>query len=122
VFGVNEALWRVELVSSVGGSIRIVRFVSTRAQGAVWGLGSLDVTVTNVGDTQLNFTSITITGTKAGDFSQTNTCGASITAGASCIVTVTFKPTAKGSRSAVLRISDDGGGSPQTVNLTGTGT
>jgi hypothetical protein len=33
-----------------------------------------------------------------------------------------FKPTAKGSRSATVNISDDGGGSPQQVNLAGTGT
>jgi hypothetical protein len=38
VFGVNEALWRIDSVPSVGGSIQIVRFVSTTAQDAVWGL------------------------------------------------------------------------------------
>jgi len=38
VFGVDEALWRIDSVLSVGGSIQIVRFVPTRAQGAVRGL------------------------------------------------------------------------------------
>jgi hypothetical protein len=35
---------------------------------------------------------------------------------------VVFKPTATGQRSAKLTISDDGGGSPQAVMLSGTGT
>jgi hypothetical protein len=34
---------------------------------------------------------------------------------------VTFTPAATGARSASLLISDDGGGSPQAVALTGTG-
>jgi hypothetical protein len=76
--------------------------------------------LTNVGSTELNFASINITGARA-DFSQTNTCGGSIAGGASCTITVTFKPTAKGSRNAAVSISDDGGGSPQKVRLTGTG-
>jgi len=80
------------------------------------------VTLTNIGSTQLNFTGITITGTNATDFSQTNTCGTSIAGGANCGITVTFKPTATGTRKAVVSISDDGGSSPQKVFLTGTGT
>jgi len=80
------------------------------------------VTLTNVGSAQLNFTGITITGTNANDFSQTNTCGTSIAAVANCTITVTFKPTATGNRTAAVSISDDGGASPQKVTLTGTGT
>jgi hypothetical protein len=80
-----------------------------------------DVTLTNVGTAQLNFTGISVTGKNAGDFSQTNTCGTRIAGGASCTITMTFAPTATGTRKAVLSISDDGGGSPQKVNLTGKG-
>jgi archaellum component FlaF (FlaF/FlaG flagellin family) len=80
------------------------------------------VTLTNVGSTQLNFTGISITGTNAGDFSETNTCGASILGKASCTITVKFKPTAVGARNARVSIADDGGGSPQRVALAGTGT
>jgi uncharacterized membrane protein len=42
-------------------------------------------------------------------------------AGGSCSFGVTFKPTATGSRSATLTIGDNATGSPQVVNLTGTG-
>jgi hypothetical protein len=80
------------------------------------------VTLTNVGGAQLNFSGISITGTNVGDFSQTNTCGTSIAAKASCKITVKFKPTTTGKRMAAVSISDDGGGTPQKVYLTGTGT
>jgi len=82
----------------------------------------LSITLTNNGGAQLNFTGITIIGANAGDFSETNTCGTSIAANASCTLTVTFKPTAIGARTANLKISDDGGGTPQRVYLRGTGT
>src|SRR3989454_623555 len=50
--------------------------------------------LTNSGTATLTITSIAITGANSGDFSQTNTCGASVAAGANCSVSVTFKPTA----------------------------
>jgi hypothetical protein len=80
------------------------------------------VTLTNVGSTPLSFYKISITGTNAGDFSETNTCGNNIAAGANCTITVTFTPTATGKRKALMSIYDDGGGSPQYVSLAGTGT
>jgi hypothetical protein len=70
----------------------------------------------------VNITSITVTGTDAGDFAETNNCPAQMVSGASCFIKVTFKPLAKGKRTADVAISDDGGGSPQQVGLTGTGT
>jgi hypothetical protein len=80
------------------------------------------VTLTNTGNTQLIFTGIAITGTNANDFSQTNNCGTSIPAKANCAITVRFKPTATGTRTGSLSISDDGGASPQRAFLVGTGT
>jgi hypothetical protein len=82
------------------------------------------VTLTNTGNATLTFSGsgIAITGTNSGDFSQTNTCGASVAAGANCTISVTFKPTATGARSASVSITDNASGSPQTVSLAGTGT
>ncbi|MFC1401544.1 MULTISPECIES: choice-of-anchor D domain-containing protein [Streptacidiphilus] len=56
----------------------------------------------------------------SGDFAQTNTCGSSIAANGSCTVSVTFKPTATGSRSGSLTVN--AGGVTNTVALSGTGT
>jgi probable HAF family extracellular repeat protein len=80
------------------------------------------VTLTNVGTTTFKITNIAITGTDAGDFAQTHTCGTSLAIGASCSISVTFKPTASGSRTAAVDITDNAGGSPQTISISGTGT
>ena len=79
------------------------------------------VTLTNVGTSSLSITGIAITGTNAGDFAQTHNCGTSLTGLKSCSINVTFRPTASGTRAGALSISDNGGGSPQTVPLKGTG-
>jgi hypothetical protein len=82
------------------------------------------ISFTNKGSGTVNFTGagISITGTDAGDFVETNNCGSSVASGASCKIKVTFTPSAQGTRTASVSISDDGGGSPQTVPLTGIGT
>jgi hypothetical protein len=80
------------------------------------------VTLTNIGNIALNISGIQITGPNASDFAQSNHCGNSVPPGGSCKIKVTFTPTAQGARSASLSISDDGGGSPQTVALAGNGT
>lgn len=79
------------------------------------------VMVSNQGAAALSITQVYIGGTNYRDFSQTNNCPSSLTAGASCAVNVTFDPTKTGARSALLGFVDNGGGSPQTAPLTGTG-
>ena len=79
---------------------------------------SQTVTVTNVSSHSVNFTSIASTG----DYAQTNTCGTSMAAGQSCTITVTFTPTASGTRAGTVTLKDSSPGSPsQTIALTGTG-
>ncbi len=80
------------------------------------------IAVTNKGDASVDITAISIGGSDPGDFAETNTCGPSLASGASCFVTVTFTPSAKGKRSASVSIYDNGGGNPQTASLSGTGT
>ena len=81
------------------------------------------VTLTNNGSATLTFTpGISVTGKDVSDYSQTNTCSTSLAAGKNCVITVTFKPTATGVRSASVNISDNDPSSPQTVELTGSGT
>ena len=83
---------------------------------------SKQINVTNKGNVTVNISGIGLTGANAGDFAQTNTCGPTLTQGSSCAITVTFTPTATGPRTAAVSITDDGGGSPQQAQLTGTGT
>jgi len=79
------------------------------------------VTLKDTGNASLKISSIALSGANPGDFAQTNNCGSSLGAGASCTISIAFAPTAAGSRSASLEISDDASGSPQTVSLSGTG-
>jgi hypothetical protein len=80
------------------------------------------ITLSNKGSATVSISGITVTGANNHDFAQTNTCGSSVASGASCFITVTFTPSAKGKRTASVSVSDNGGGSPQTVGLAGTGT
>jgi hypothetical protein len=82
---------------------------------------AVPITLYNEGTVSLAITQISITGTNATDFSQVNNCGTGIPAGASCTIAVTFAPTATGVLTAAVSITDNGGASPQTVQLTGTG-
>jgi Ca2+-binding RTX toxin-like protein len=89
------------------------------------------VTITNGGQQPLSITALAITGTNPTEFVRPagaagGTCTAprTLTTGQSCTVIVTFRPTAAGSRSAILRFTDDNNGvagSTQDVALTGTG-
>jgi streptogramin lyase len=57
----------------------------------------------------------------SGDFAATSTCGATIAPGAACVISVTFTPTAAGTRSGAVTINDSLIGSPQMIALTGYG-
>ena len=69
----------------------------------------------------INLAAIQITGTNAPDFSQTTTCLATLAPNADCSFAVTFAPTMAGNKSALLTVSDNAPGSPQTIPLAGTG-
>lgn len=84
---------------------------------------AMTTTLTNSETTALTITSVKITGAGAANFAiSSNTCGASLAAGASCAVSATFTPTAIGSLTALLTITDAAANSPQNVALAGTGT
>ncbi|WP_432839241.1 choice-of-anchor D domain-containing protein [Dactylosporangium sp. CA-092794] len=75
------------------------------------------VTLTNSGTTGAAVSGIAA----SGDFTQTNTCGSSIAAGASCTVSVTFRPTASGTRTGSLTVTSNANNSPAVVGLSGSG-
>jgi len=79
-------------------------------------------TLTNYGTQALTIHGIHITGPNHTDFAQTNNCGTSVPPGGNCTINVTFTPKHRGPRTATLDVYDNGGASPQTVALSGTGT
>ena len=79
------------------------------------------ITLSNPGTAALSITSISVTGANTAQFAQTSACGASLAAGASCTISVTFTPSAVASYSAAVSVADNATGSPQSVTLTGAG-
>jgi sugar lactone lactonase YvrE len=68
------------------------------------------------------FTGVALSGTNASDFSiLSNTCPAILGNGATCSVSIAFKPLAAGTRSATMVLTDSAGNSPQSVPLSGVG-
>ena len=94
------------------------------------------VTIQNQGEVSLSLSNISLSGTDAARFAiSSNNCGATLSAGASCTVQISFAPTTSGNRSALLVITSNdsdegtvnvalsgrtpgsGGGTPGTYNL-----
>jgi hypothetical protein len=71
----------------------------------------------NMGTAPLNVATKILTG----DFAETDDCGISVAAGSFCTFTVTFTPTAPGSRFGTIVLGDDASGSPHVINLVGDG-
>jgi probable HAF family extracellular repeat protein len=79
------------------------------------------VTVTNTSAKVVAIASITLNGTNAGQFASTNNCPKSLAGYATCTIKVTFKPTSRGAKSAVLNVNGGGSGL-RSVTLAGNGT
>ena len=80
------------------------------------------VTFSNTSNGTVSINSIAFSGGASGDFAEANNCGGSVAAGSSCTINVTFTPSATGTRSSQLAITDNASGSPQQVSVSGTGT
>jgi Ca2+-binding RTX toxin-like protein len=76
-------------------------------------------TLQNTGNAPLAITGIVAAGT---GFTQTNTCGTSLAAAASCTISVRFTPAAAGASAGTVTISDNAAGAPPVITLSGTGT
>ena len=75
-----------------------------------------NVTVTNTGTASATVSGVSV----SGDYAQTDNCS-TIAVNASCVVTVTFKPTASGTRAGTLTVTSNANNSPTTIALTGSG-
>jgi len=83
---------------------------------------SQNINLLDAGSQPLTITSITLSGTNPGDFSDTTTCAlspATVAGGGNCPVSVTFSPQTLGTKSATLVVTDDAAGSPHSIALTG---
>ena len=76
------------------------------------------VTITNTGTAAATISSVAA----GAPFGETNTCAATLAAGASCTASVTFTPTSSGAASGTLTVASNATDSSLTVALSGTGT
>jgi hypothetical protein len=113
----------VQLVGSTGSST--VNTPPTVTPGALafgyQNVGSTStaqsVTVKNPSPSAIAISSVAV----SGPFAETNTCGSSLAAGATCTASVTFTPTAGGAASGQLSITNSATASPIGASLSGTG-
>jgi Abnormal spindle-like microcephaly-assoc'd, ASPM-SPD-2-Hydin/Beta-propeller repeat len=75
------------------------------------------IAVINESEEVLDITGISV----SGDFLQTNDCPSELQPEGGCVIQISFRPTATGTRTGTLTVSDDWAGSPRTATLTGTG-
>jgi hypothetical protein len=80
------------------------------------------ITVVNTGDASLFINSAAVPNTLDFTVVSDGCSGLTLPPGTSCNMSITFSPTATGTRTAALTVTDNAPGSPQTAPLTGTGT
>jgi phospholipase C len=88
------------------------------SQGVGTSSPPMPVTLTNKSSATLTFAGIVA----SGDFTETDNCVSGVPAGGSCTINVVFTPSITGTRKGTLVLNTNDISSPQTYNLTGTGT
>jgi hypothetical protein len=83
---------------------------------------SQPITLSNSGTSPVTINGFSVNGANAGDFTENANCSSVLGAGATCQITVIFKPIAAGNRSASISIADNAAGNPHSVALTGAAT
>jgi hypothetical protein len=74
--------------------------------------------LTNTGNATLNITNVVANL----PFTRASNCGATLAAGQSCVINVTFTPTASGFSSRAISVLDNAGTGTQKITVSGTGT
>src|SRR5262249_35016615 len=91
--------------------------LSFGSQAVYYATTPLTMMLTNNGAAPVNLVSILA----SGDYAVNQACGGTILPHSSCILSVTFTPSAAGIRPGYITVSDDDGGILQTAALSGTG-
>ena len=80
----------------------------------------LPLVVTNTGGAMLNVASVALAGANPGEYSLADGCsGQAVPSASTCMIWVTFSPSAYGARTATATIASNASNSPTTVLLTG---
>jgi hypothetical protein len=116
----GRGIWQVPLITAAATITTVTAApasLSFPAQQMQTQSSAQSITLTNTGAIAMLVRQVSV----GGDFAAVNNCGASVAAGASCTVQVTFTPTATGARAATLTIYLNIVGGQVAIPLTGTG-
>jgi hypothetical protein len=119
----GRGIWQIPLLTAATAAQPAISLqptaLSFAAQAVATASAAQTITVTNTGSAALTVSQVVVTG----DFHETDTCTTgSIAIGSSCIIDVSFLPTATGTRSGVLTVYGNVAGGQATVALTGVAT
>ncbi len=117
---IDTSEYSLPVVAVLGGPVFTPSATSFTFPATAIGLSAATqtLTITNTGTGAITATGAVLS---VGDFSNSTTCLAVLSAAASCTHTFTFTPTATGTRSATLTITTDAPGSPHVITLSGLG-
>ncbi len=111
--------------SGTGGPTVPLKFSPASLTFAATGIGvssaAKTITVTNSSATSVTIDTIGASANYAAVGSGTSPCGGALAASAKCTLSVTFTPSNTGSTKGAVAIATSGAGSPQIINVTGTG-
>ncbi|MGH8243489.1 MAG: sulfatase-like hydrolase/transferase [Steroidobacteraceae bacterium] len=79
------------------------------------------VTLRNTGESTLSISSIALTGSNPGQFSQSHNCSGTQPSGSTCMISLRFRPTGTGTKTAALKVVAANGAGTKQVALSGTG-
>jgi hypothetical protein len=117
----DDAVTSPQLVTLTGTGVAPLSFSPASLSFASVAVGSSSTKTVTVSNKQS--TTISLSPVASADYSITGgTCGASLAAGASCRLSVTFAPPSSGLIDGTLAIATNGAFTPQMVALSGTGT
>jgi hypothetical protein len=119
--GINGGTGVLNLTGSGFGPVAGVSPASLNFGSVTIGAASpaQTITLSSTGSTALTITNISFSG--VGDYSQTNTCPATLASASNCSISVTFTPGGVGTRNGALLIYDNTAASPHQVPLSGIG-
>jgi hypothetical protein len=117
----GRGIWQIPLLTAAYPAAPAMTLTPTSLTFATQAVGAASapqtVTVTNSGSALLTVTQVVTNG----DFTETDNCVGSVAVGASCVVQVSFLPSALGARSGLLTVYGNVTGGQGTATLNGTG-
>ena len=108
--------------SGTSGQLQIPGPIDLGSEAVGAQSGTTTATINNIGAVSVTVSSVVSGNSSEFPIATQNCTTAPMAAGGACKISISFRPSAMGTRSSVITIASNGSGSPQTLLATGTGT